>query len=30
MRVAGIKALYGAAPVRRKLMQMGLGAAAKT
>ncbi len=25
LRVAGIKALYGAAPIRRKLMQMGLG-----
>jgi len=26
MRAAGIKALYGAAPIRRKLMQLGLGA----
>lgn len=26
IRAAGIKALYGAAPIRRKLMQMGLGA----
>ena len=26
MRVAGIKALYGAAPIRRKLMELGLGA----
>jgi len=26
LRAAGIKALYGAAPIRRKLMQMGLGA----
>jgi len=26
LRVAGIKALYGAVPVRRKLMELGLGA----
>lgn len=25
LRVAGIKALYGAAPIRRKLMELGLG-----
>ena len=26
LRVAGIKALYGATPIRRKLMELGLGA----
>ena len=28
LRAAGIKALYGAAPIRRKLMELGLGAKA--
>jgi 2-octaprenyl-6-methoxyphenol hydroxylase len=26
LRVAGIKALHGAAPIRRRLMKLGLGA----
>ena len=30
LRAHGIKALYGAAPVRRKLMEMGLGASDQT
>jgi 2-octaprenyl-6-methoxyphenol hydroxylase len=29
LRVAGIKAIYGAKPIRKQLMALGLGTAAK-